>query len=130
MEDAEFTDEFCQFLQTRIRSYEAAEFLVLLAKEGGRWYSAEDLLPHLPQTSGTTMADLNSYIQQFIASGLIESGAERRFRYGPVTDQLARFVGLLVQAYERRPVTLIRIIGALSDRKIKSFADAFRWRSQ
>jgi hypothetical protein len=34
----------------------------------------------------------------------------------------------LAQAYEERPVTLIRLIYALRDRKIRSFAEAFRLR--
>jgi hypothetical protein len=37
-------------------------------------------------------------------------------------------VATLAQAYEERPVTLIRLIYALRDRKIRSFADAFKLR--
>jgi hypothetical protein len=35
-------------------------------------------------------------------------------------------VRTLAQAYKRRPVTLIRVIYALRDTKIQSFADAFK----
>ena len=37
-------------------------------------------------------------------------------------------VTTLAQAYGERPVTLIRVIYALRDGKIRSFADAFRLR--
>ena len=39
-----------------------------------------------------------------------------------------RGVRTLAQAYSERPVTLIRVIYALRDSKIRSFADAFRVR--
>jgi hypothetical protein len=37
-------------------------------------------------------------------------------------------VRTLAQAYRERPVTLIRVIYALRDSRIQSFADAFRLR--
>ena len=36
----------------------------------------------------------------------------------------------LAQAYEERPVTLIRMIYALRDSTIQSFADAFKFRKR
>ena len=38
------------------------------------------------------------------------------------------WVQTLAKAYEERPVTLFRLIYALRDRKIQSFADAFKLR--
>jgi len=49
-------------------------------------------------------------------------------RYRPATAQLDAHVRTLAKAYEERPVTLIRIIYALRDGKIRSFADAFKLR--
>ena len=78
MEDADFSDEFCRFVQAHVPSVEAAERL--------------------------------------IATRPFEEAA------------LKAHVEMLAQAYEQRPVTLIRLIYALRDRKIRSFADAFRLR--
>jgi len=41
---------------------------------------------------------------------------------------LAGRVQTLAKAYRERPVTLIRVIYALRDKKIQSFADAFKMR--
>jgi hypothetical protein len=76
MEDADFSDDFCRFVQSSVPSVEVAERLIAAP------------LPDDPALRG--------------------------------------HVQTLAQAYEQRPVTLIRLIYALRDRKIRSFADAFR----
>jgi hypothetical protein len=48
--------------------------------------------------------------------------------YRPASDALARRVATLAQAWEERPVTLVRLIYALRDHKIRSFAEAFKLR--
>ena len=77
MEDVEFSDEFCRFVQANVPSVEVAERLI-----------AEP----------------------------------------PDDPVLKAHVATLAQAYEQRPVTLIRLIYALRDGKIRSFADAFKLR--
>ena len=78
MEDADFSDDFCRFLQAHVPSVEAAEQLI------SRRHSAP--------------------------------------------AELASHVAMLAKAYEERPVTLFRIIYALRDANIRSFADAFKVR--
>ena len=78
MEDADFSDEFCRFLQAHVPSVEAAEQLIA--------------------------------------------------RRDAVSAELAAHVATLAKAYEERPVTLFRIIYALRDANIRSFADAFKVR--
>ena len=78
MEDADFSDEFCRFLQAHVPSVEAAEQLIA--------------------------------------------------RRDAVPAELAAHVATLAKAYEERPVTLFRIIYALRDANIRSFADAFKVR--
>ena len=82
MEDADFSDDFCRFLQRHVPSVPAAEALI------ARWQDNE---------------------------ALPEAGSDAYLR-------------TLAQAYEQRPVTLIRLIYALRDSKIRSFADAFKLR--
>ena len=46
----------------------------------------------------------------------------------PANPELDAHVRTLAQAYKERPVTLIRVIYALRDTKIQTFADAFKLR--
>ena len=87
MEDVDFSDEFCRFIQSHVPSVDVAE--ALLAQ-----YRHHNMVR---------------------AAGFSE-------------DEVAHHLATLAQAYEQRPVTLVRLIYALRDRKIRSFADAFRLR--
>jgi hypothetical protein len=131
MEDADFSDDFCRFVQGAIPAVDAAELLLLLAdRPDAWWYPAEALAKLRP--AGVTMseAEAERYADTFVAQGLVESGPERKLRYRPASEALARHVLTLAQAYEERPVTLIRMIYALRDTKIQTFADAFKLRKK
>jgi hypothetical protein len=108
MEDAAFSDAFCRFVQANLPSVEAAE--VLLAA----FRNPDVALVDCP-------AKLREALQ---AAGLLDA----ELRYRPASEGLHGFVQTLAKAYEERPVTLIRLIYALRDRKIGSFADAFKLR--
>lgn len=88
MEDADFSDEFCRFVQLYLPSVEAAETLLQAY--------------HDPLAAREDARKLLEAHQSHVAT--------------------------LAQAYEQRPVTLIRLIYALRDSKIRSFADAFKLR--
>jgi len=124
MEDLEFSDEFCRFLQSAVPAVEAAELLLLFQARPDSALSAPEAAARLGP--GITLADTGRYLQQFEALGLLVRAGER-FQYRPESEA-ARHVGTLSLAYAQRPVTLIRVIYALRDSKIKSFADAFRLR--
>jgi hypothetical protein len=87
MEDVDFSDEVCRFLQAHVPSVDAAEALLAQYR-------------------------LHNTVR---ATGFSE-------------DEVARHLATLAQAYEQRPVTLVRLIYALRDRKIRSFAAAFKLR--
>jgi hypothetical protein len=113
MEDADFSDEFCRFLQANVPSVQAAELLLQLQAD-----PAAGLRP-----KNAVEAKM---LQSFHAAGLALAGVDQTYQYRPVNEVLQAHVAMLAKAYEERPVTLIRIIYALRDRKIRSFADAFR----
>lgn len=71
-------------------------------------------------------ADAQRYIEQFQAARLIAVGPDKGVQYRPADEPLAEHVRMLAQAYKERPVTLFRVIYALRDMKIQSFADAFK----
>jgi hypothetical protein len=69
---------------------------------------------------------LARYLALFQAGGMIAVGPDKRVQYRPAHQAVAAQVATLAQAYQERPVTLIRVIYALRDSTIQSFADAFK----
>ena len=128
MEDAEFSDDFCRFLQTTIPSFEAAELLLLLAREPGTHWQLDEALRRLRPAVSSGDAEAARYVELLRSRDLVALAPDRRFRYQPGSDFLEQQVKALERAYRERPVTLIRMIYALRDAKIQSFADAFRLR--
>ncbi len=122
MEDSAFSDEFCRFIQTCVTSVDAAELLLKLAARPDAWFAPGELAG---SGSAISEADLSRYMEQFRAGGLIAIDPDKRIRYRPDSANAAH-VGTLAQAYKERPVTLFRVIYALRDLKIQSFADAFK----
>ena len=105
MEDADFSDEFCRFVQASLPSVEAAELLLASFRNPGHALDGK-------------------HAESLRAAGLLDD----TLRYRPASDALRAHVETLAQAWEERPVTLIRLIYALRDGKIRSFADAFKLR--
>jgi hypothetical protein len=126
MEDKEFSDDFCRFLQASVPSVDAAELLLLFERNPDAFWTAADAATAV---GGTLSAqDASRHIEQFVGSGLVQLGDDQRARYQPATPDANAMVLTLAQAYRQRPVTLIRVIYALRDSKVKSFAEAFRIR--
>ena len=105
MEDVDFSDAFCRFVQACLPSVETAELLLQACR------SPEAAVQGRQREARR-------------APGLLDES----YRYRPSSPELAAHVATLAQAYEQRPVTLIRLIYALRDTRIRSFADAFRLR--
>lgn len=97
---------------------DAAELLLALARDPDRWWN--------PGEFGVGAADALRYLEQFRAGGLVAADVNARYQYRPASEAAAAHVNMLALAYKERPVTLFRVIYALRDLKIKSFADAFK----
>jgi hypothetical protein len=128
MEDAAFSDEFCRFLRTAVPSVDAAELLLLVSRERERWWSAQEAAAALQPNAVPSEADVARYFTVLQAAGVLAVGPDKRGQYRPGNAALESHVKTLEQAYRERPVTLIRVIYALRDSSIQSFADAFRLR--
>ena len=128
MEDAAFSDDFCRFLRTVVPTVDAAELLLLLQRERERWWMAQEAAAALLPGAQLSEADTARYFGIFQAQALIAVGPDKRVQYRPGFAALDAHVVTLEQAYRERPVTLIRVIYALRDASIQSFADAFRLR--
>lgn len=127
-EDADFSDEFCQFLQRTVPAVEAAELLLLLKRAPARFWTLGELVAALGAGVSLREDEAARYIEEFQARGLVGADAERRLQYRPAPDALAAHIATLEKVYRQRPVTLIRVIYGLRDSKIRSFADAFKLR--
>lgn len=128
MEDSAFSDEFCRFIQTVLPSVDAAELLLLLFDHTDTWWAPAVLAARLRPASNISDADAVRHLEHFQARGLIAIGPDKRVQFRPADEALHEQVRTLARAYKERPVTLIRMIYALRDTKIQSFADAFKLR--
>jgi hypothetical protein len=126
-EDADFSDEFCQFLQSTVPAVEAAELLLLLRRESARAWTLAEAVAALAPSVSLPIEAAARHVAEFQARGLIGTDAEGRVQYR-ASSALAAHVATLDRLYRERPVTLIRVIYGLRDNKIRSFADAFRLR--
>ena len=124
MPDIEFSDEFCRFLQSAIPGVDAAELLLLYRGQPEAAFSPEEAVRKLGP--GVQLKAAESHLQRFEQHGLlVRQDARYRYRESP---ELAPHVDMLAAAYNHRPVTLVRVIFALRDTSIQSFADAFKLR--
>jgi hypothetical protein len=124
MADVEFSDEFCRFLQGTIPAVDAAELLLVFQARPEAWLGVQEAIGKLGP--GISRGDVDKYLENFVSKGLLET-AEEKYRYRADSPS-APHVETLSQAYLQRPVTLIRVIYALRDSKIQTFADAFKLR--
>lgn len=124
MEDVDFSDAFCRFVQVHLPSVDAAELLLVAFRNPEVAWQARQAVERMPAGVNLSESDAARHLQAFHAAGLLDAA----LRFRPATEELRGFVHTLARAYEQRPVTLIRLIYALRDRKIRSFADAFKLR--
>jgi hypothetical protein len=127
MEDVDFSDEFCEFLQTCIPSVHAAELLLLLRSRPEDWWDAADLAQRM-RAAGLAEPECARYLELLHSRGLLAAGPDKRIQFRPADAALAAHADKLAQAYTERPVTLFRVIYALRDTRVRSFAEAFRLR--
>lgn len=127
-DDADFSDAFCDFLQRSISTVDAAELLLLLHSDRDGAWEPSDLIAKLEPIASLSATDAAKYLEVFQERGLVVRAEGQRLRYAPASAKLDAQVRTLAKLYNERPVTLIRVIYALRDKKIRTFADAFKIR--
>ena len=125
MNDPDFPEELRSFIQDTIPTLDAAELLLLLARDPERAYRLAEAIDAMRPT-GLTEGAARNYLAHFQARGLVSTADRTHYRYAPASSGLRRLVEALTRVFNERPVTLVRLIYASKDEKIRSFADAFR----
>jgi hypothetical protein len=125
--DPDFTDDFCGFLQRCVANVDAAELLLALFKSPGRTWRPHELSAQLAPIATLSEADVQRHLAVLEANELVTRDADQRIRYRPASEHDVH-LATLSRLYVERPVTLFRVIYALRDLKINTFADAFKLR--
>lgn len=127
-DDADFSDTFCAFLQLCVTSVDAAEVLLVLWRKPTSTWSINELATYLIPMGNVSEQEVTRCIEGFQERGLISRTDDARVSYRSTPD-FDMHVENLARLYVQRPVTLVRMIYALRDTKMKTLADAFRiWR--
>ncbi|HEX2650358.1 MAG TPA: hypothetical protein VHN19_10515 [Burkholderiales bacterium] len=129
MDESAFTAAFCDFVRTCVPSFEAAAVLVCLVREPKRSWSAAGIVDRLHASVSITVAEVERSLELLGARGLVARSPDGSAQFRPSGYLQEAHARTLVQAYEEKPVTLVQLIYALRDDKIRSFSDAFRFRS-
>jgi hypothetical protein len=125
---ADFTDEFCAFLQKSVTSVDAAELLLALWRDRDAAVDPATLAARLGPAGTLSPAEAERHIELLEQRGLVGRQPDGRVRYVSAPEHEGH-LQRLARLYNERPVTLFRVIHALRDDKIKTLADAFRiWR--
>jgi hypothetical protein len=115
-----------QFLEERIHSVAQLELLLLLKKDAGRSWTAQQTSQTLAVPVEMTAAQL----AELHIAGLLAVTAplDPQFSYLPKSQELDELVGSLQKVYEERRVSVITLIYSKPVDKVRTFADAFRLR--
>ncbi len=117
-------EQIFSFLQTRIRSVWALELLVLLAREPTRMWQSDELVREMHSSTVVVDQPLNN-LQPV---GLVERTTEGGCRFAPVSAELKELAGKIEEVYAAKPTAIIKAILTAPDDKLRTFADAFKFR--
>jgi hypothetical protein len=125
--DPDFSDDFCRFLQKCVANVDAAELLLALFNDPRRSWRTQDLRAQLAPIANLSEPDVERYLDVFQGCSLVARDGEQRVQYRPAASHDSH-VAMLARLYLERPVTLFRVIYALRDSAIHTFADACKLR--
>jgi hypothetical protein len=97
---------------------------LLLRRERSRGWSVAALNRELRASLGLVTEILGTLKR----SGLVVEEAEERYRYQPATAELERLTDELEATYAARPLAVVQVILEAPNEKIRTFADAFRFK--
>lgn len=124
----DFPQHLKQFIAQQIRSVSQLEMLLLVRSDRERSWTSEELGRALYLAAEMCAQQL----EELEAGGLVKAAAnsERRYSYAPADAVIDRTVGELAEMYQQRRVSVITAIYSEPIDKIRTFAEAFRFRKE
>ena len=113
-----------QFIASSLPSYESAVLLVFVSREPGRDWKVEEIAESIG-SDAISRREVEQYLDHFERARLLRRTGEG-FRFDPASPELEQVVAELRDAYDHRPVTLIRIVRDFANARLRSFSDSFR----
>ena len=125
MNDSTLSPRLLAFIRGTLPSYEAAVVLVFASREPDRLWTLDELAARIGGGAVSTR-ELEGFVGHFARTRLIEWVDRDHFRFAPGSDDHAEAVAELRDAYDHRPVTLIRVVRGTANAPLQSFSDSFR----
>lgn len=126
MSDTDLPADVRHFIQFAVPTMDALELLIFLARNPNRQWMATEIVNEIRPVV-ITMSAVKENLAMFQSHGLVSEMQLSCFQFRPTSPGLEEVANKVVDAYNRRPVTLIRTIYAASaNRNIQAFADAFK----
>ena len=126
MSEPELPPEVRQLIYSCVPSIDALEVLVQVVRTKDTPRTVPELIEAL-QPTAVAEPVVGESLALFRTQGILSETPEGNILYRPDSPALERALGLLVRAYNERPVTLIRTVYAIADaKKIQAFAEAFK----
>jgi hypothetical protein len=114
------------FLEERIHSVAQLELLLLLKNDATKTWAA----PEASRTLAVPVEMAATHLSELQVAGLLAASGDNEpsFRYHPVSGELDELVESLATIYQERRVSVITLIYSKPVDKVRTFADAFRFR--
>jgi len=115
-------EDVLQFIHSTIASVWTLELLLLLFRNPSSSWSAESLNREL-RASALVVAD---GLAALTAAGLVVEESPGLYRFQPARPEIGALLHRLAEVYAEFPFAVTQAILAAPNRKIRTFADAFR----
>jgi uncharacterized membrane protein YheB (UPF0754 family) len=103
-----FSDEVIRFVAANVDSIDQLEILRLLSDNETKHWSPAELADELQTSTEAAMKHIEVLAQRRLLTVLGDSSLV--CQHGALTQELVQEVQLLLQAYNERPVTMIRML--------------------
>lgn len=125
MNEPELSAEVRQLIYSSVPSIDALEVLIQMVRHPDVPRTVAELIEALRSTAVTEPVVRES-LALLRTQGILSETPDG-IVYRPDSPAVESAIGLLLRAYNERPVTLIRTVYAIADaKKIQAFADAFK----
>ena len=122
-------DDVRRFLDEHIESLEQLEILRVIAEDPAREWRASELAAEIQAEPSAAAAHVTALAGRGLVIASSEEG-EIAARHGTATPELGGRLAAVLAAYRERPVTMIKLVYARANERLKAFSDAFRLRKK